>query len=134
MDADSSLLPGDPATIGSYRIIGRLGSGGFVTLELALTNLAPLGSNDNWSVNDAFGNGSSYDLSGIRLVDPVAGSSIRPAEDNAGDCLCTRTISLTIAAGSSSRVSAQFPAPAVTVKKLNVEVPGAGSFADVPLG
>src|SRR3954447_3383133 len=37
MDAGSSLLPGDPATIGSYRIIGRLGSGGMGVGYLALS-------------------------------------------------------------------------------------------------
>jgi hypothetical protein len=106
----------------------------FVTLELELTNLAPLGSDSSWSVNNAFADSSNYDLSGIRLVDPDAGTSSRPAEDAKGDCICTSTISLTIAAGSSSRVSAQFPAPASSVKKLNVDIPGAGSFPDVPLG
>src|SRR3954453_22335260 len=37
MDAEKPLLPGDPATIGSYRIIGRLGSGGMGVVYLALS-------------------------------------------------------------------------------------------------
>ena len=105
----------------------------FVTLELEITNLAPLGSDNSWSVNGAFAE-SGYDLSGIRLLDPVSGASYRPAEDGKGDCICTSTISLTIAAGSSSRVSAQFLAPATTVKKMTVNIPGVGSFPDVRLG
>lgn len=104
----------------------------FVTLELELTNLAPLGSDNSWSVNSAFAD-SGYDLSGLRLLDPVSGGSYRPAEDGKGDCICTSTISLTIEAGSSTRVSAQFPAPAANVKKMTINVPGVGSFPDVQL-
>lgn len=106
----------------------------FVTLELELTNLAPLGSDNTWSVNNAFAGTGSFDLSGIRLLDPVSGGSYRPAEDGKGDCLCTSTVSLTIQAGSSSRVSAQFPAPAASVKQMTVDIPGVGSFPNVKLG
>jgi hypothetical protein len=103
-------------------------------MDLALTNLAPLGSDDTWSVSNSFGDSSGYDLSGIRLLDPVGGTSIRPAEDAEGNCLCTKTVSLSIAPESTSRVSAQFPAPGPDVKTLTVDIPGVGSFRDVPLG
>jgi hypothetical protein len=108
-------------------------SGKFVTLELELTNLAPLGSDDTWSVSSSLGTSSSYDLSGIRLLDPAAGTVIRPAEDADGECICSDTTGLSIVAGSSTRVSAQFPAPGPDVKKLNIDIPGAGSFRDVRL-
>jgi hypothetical protein len=135
--ANAKLPPARDTSYGEDRarvaITSFVRQGKFVTLELELTNLAPLGTSSSWSVNNAFAESSGYDLSGIRLLDPTAGTSIRPAEDGAGDCICTNTISLTIAAGSSTRVSAQFPAPVATVKKLNIDIPGAGSFRDVPL-
>jgi hypothetical protein len=107
--------------------------GKFVTLELELTNLAPIGSDNTWSVNNAFAD-TGYDLSGIRLIDPVSGASYRTAEDGKGDCLCSKTVSLTINAGASTRVSATFPAPAAGVDTLTVDIPGVGSFRDVALG
>ena len=136
-NASSALPPPRETSYGEDKarvaITSFVRSGKFVTLELELTNLAPLGSSDSWSVSNSFGSSSSYDLSGIRLLDPAAGTSYRPAEDAAGDCICSDTTGLSIVAGSSTRVSAQFPNPGPDVKKLTIDIPGAGSFRDVPL-
>lgn len=136
--ASAALPPPRETSYGDDRarvaITGFTRQDRFVTLELELTNLAPAGSPyENWSVGTALGASSDFDLSGIRLLDPASGTSIRVAEDPDGECICTSTTGLSIYPQASTRVSAQFPAPQTSVEALTVDIPGAGSFRDVPL-
>lgn len=77
-------------------------------------------------------NGSTTD--GVAVVDNANGTMYRAAYDSAGNCACNVELgSKFVAAGEGMTLTTLFAAPPEDVETVTVQIPGAGSFTDVPL-
>lgn len=104
-------------------------AGALVNLEVVLTNLG-----DNGAVDPAafVGSDGGRSVTGITLVDGVGSQRYLPAQDSAGNCVCSSS-RLSLAGGASTVISATYKAPPASVQVLSVELPGFGTFTDLPL-
>ncbi len=104
-------------------------SGDLLTLEIRLTNLESGGLVSAESFPANLGDNA---VTGITLVDGRNKKRYLPAKDSAGTCLCSKA-SINLAEGGSTIVSATYAAPPADVTTLSVELPGFGTFADLPV-
>ncbi len=104
-------------------------SGDLLTLELQLTNLD---SGSRFSSQSFAVNPGDDAVTGITLVDGRNKKRYLPAKDSAGMCLCSKAI-INLSEGGSTVLSATYAAPPADVTTLSVELPGFGTFADVPV-
>lgn len=104
-------------------------SGELLTLEIQLTNLdsGSLVSSQSFSVNPG-----DDSVTGITLVDGRNKKRYLPAKDSAGRCLCSKA-SISLNEGGSTILSATYAGPPADVDTLSVELPGFGTFADLPV-
>jgi hypothetical protein len=106
-------------------------SGELSVLQLRETYLGT----ESYNINNDLGSGAAdYDLSGITLVDGENGKRYLTAHDSDDDCVCSRTIGVTIKPGSSYTLSATFAAPPSDVRTVDLAIPGLGTINDVPVG
>ncbi len=104
-------------------------SGELLTLEIQLTNLddGSLVSSSSFTANPG-----DDAVTGITLVDGRNKKRYLPAKDSAGRCLCSKAF-INLNEGGSTIVSATYAAPPADVTTLSVELPGFGTFADLPV-
>jgi len=77
-------------------------------------------------------NGSTTD--GVAVVDNANGTMYRAAYDAAGNCACNVDLGgKFVPAGEGMVLTTLFAAPPEDVETVTVQIPGAGSFTDVPL-
>jgi hypothetical protein len=132
----TGLVPGRTATDSSGRSITVTPvtlrrQSGLVLLELTGQNNDP---NEAANLADLVRRADSLAFDSATLIDAVNRKRYLVARDSAGACLCTAFVGgLVVQPGQSGLVSAYFSAPADSVRTVNVEVPGVGIFADVPL-
>jgi len=82
--------------------------------------------------NSLRGTGARFDE--VTLVDPVKGKRYLVARDSQDECLCTSFFGgVSLEPGGTAIVSAYFAAPPDDVTALNVVMPGAGTFTNVPV-
>ena len=82
--------------------------------------------------NSLRGSGARFDEA--TLLDPVNGKRYRVARDSQDECLCTSFFGgVSVEPGGTAIVSAYFAAPPDDVSALNVVMPGAGTFTNVPV-
>ncbi|MDA2807389.1 hypothetical protein [Nocardiopsis suaedae] len=75
-----------------------------------------------------------YNVSGVKLVDSANGKVHLPARDEDGDCVCsTYGGADELGPGDSILYSATYGAPPQDVETMDVKIPTAGSFDNVPL-
>ncbi|MFI6817836.1 hypothetical protein ACIBG7_35965 [Nonomuraea sp. NPDC050328] len=89
-----------------------------------------------WTVGDAFSAvpSDTPDADGLYLVDKKNAKKHLVAKDVQGACACTaNTESVAINTGQKVVFTASFAAPPEDVTKVDVYIPLAGTFADVPL-
>jgi hypothetical protein len=96
-------------------------------------NLTGLSDTSRAAFTSTSGIGEAY--SGTALVDVAAKKRYLVAVDSSGNCLCTADLShfYMIGPGQSLTLNATYAAPPATTTRLEVDVPGIGSFADVPI-
>lgn len=71
---------------------------------------------------------------GVVVLDPVNGRLHRAAYDSAGHCACNIDLIVAdVAPGEAMVLTTAFAAPPEDVTHVTVQIPGAGSFDDVPL-
>jgi hypothetical protein len=123
-----------------------------MTVLFTVRNLA--GSGGNWQISTFFDDGSSraplddegaelseqsssllaFTTDGVTVVDTANGMLHRAAYDTAGNCACTVDLSNHFVGPGEARVlTTSFAAPPEDVDTVTVQIPGAGSFADVPV-
>ena len=124
-------------------------SGGTTTVLFSVTN-AGEGSGNGWHVwdnfsdqvtgvplnsegkmSDAGGDGANTD--GVTVLDTTNQQVYRAAYDTGGNCLCSPTGSLHIAAGQTVVFQTTFAALPEDVSSVTVTIPLAGSFENVPV-
>jgi hypothetical protein len=112
-------------------------SGSLATLRFTATNTTPGTSDDTdkeWNVDTDLGDKSSdYSVNGVYLIDPAHSKKYPAATDSADDCVCSLTSGVSIVPTQKREFSATFAAPPVDVTSVDVYVPGAGSFENVPV-
>ncbi|WP_017622657.1 hypothetical protein [Nocardiopsis chromatogenes] len=75
-----------------------------------------------------------YNVSGVKLVDSANGKVHLPARDEDGTCVCsTYGGADELGPGDSILYSATYGAPPEDVETMDVKIPTAGSFDNVPL-
>jgi hypothetical protein len=104
-------------------------SGDLLTLEIQLTNLddGSLTSSSSFTASVQDNN-----VTGITLVDGRNKKRYLPAKDSAGTCLCSKAY-VSLDKGGSTILSAGYAGPPADVDTLSVELPGFGTFADLPV-
>lgn len=111
--------------------------GNLSTLRFTATNTTPGTVEDTskeWSIYTDLGSGpTDYSVAGIYLVDPTHSKKYPTARDSADDCVCSSTSGVDIVPTQSREFSATFAAPPADVTTLDVYVPGAGTFENVPV-
>jgi hypothetical protein len=71
---------------------------------------------------------------GVTVIDTANGMMHRAAYDTAGNCACNVGLSgQFIGPGEAMVLTTAFAAPPEDVDTVTVQIPGAGSFDDVPL-
>jgi hypothetical protein len=122
-------------------------AGGLVTLNLTFTNLEPPdpAANPGYQVAGFFDDGDSNgfkgsvslsldSVDGIYLVDNANKKRYPVARDSTRRCVCSAHLeAVFIAPGESTILSATFGAPPADVQAVDVFVPHAGTFHDVPV-
>lgn len=107
--------------------------GELATLNFSVTSLAEEGE-DEWQVADTFDGDSGLDVSGVTLVDGQNRKKYLVAQDSRGDCVCSSDLSSTfVAPGQTVLLTATFAAPPESVTTIDVSIPTAGTFSDVPI-
>jgi hypothetical protein len=99
-----------------------------------INDLAPAGS-PNWSPTYQLGSQhDSFTVAGVYLIDGKHGKKYEVANDPGGHCVCSSLLgNLYIAPGSATVMTATFAAPPADVTALDVSIPLAGTFHDVPV-
>jgi hypothetical protein len=114
-------------------ITGLQRQGKLTTLSWALT----VTGEKDWRLWTRMGrSGTDPTVSQVSLVDPVNAKRYRVAFSGGenGDCVCSRIdSSINMKKGESKSLYATFSAPPPDVTKVNVELPGLGMVADVPI-
>lgn len=96
------------------------------------TGTAPLDGDGEKSEEFVLLNASSTD--GVTVIDTANGMMHRAAYDTAGNCACNVGLSgQFIGPGEAMVLTTAFAAPPEDVDTVTVQIPGAGSFDDVPL-
>jgi hypothetical protein len=129
-------------------IVEFVRSGSTVQLTIGLTNLAEVGGSDA-QISDTFDDGAqaaprspaeaagdldAHTMDGISLIDGTNSKRHLVARDSAGDCVCDGDLSAKfLEPGVPALLSATFGAPPEDVEALDVQIPGFGTFTDVPL-
>jgi hypothetical protein len=112
-------------------------SGNLATLRFTATNTTPGTAEDTskeWSIStDLGGSVTSYDVSGVYLVDPAHSKKYPTASDSADECVCSRTQGVDVVPTQTREFSATFAAPPAEVTDVDVYVPGAGTIENVPV-
>jgi hypothetical protein len=112
-------------------------SGSLATLRFTATNTSSTDPDDyehEWRLGTDLGAGpGEYAINGIYLVDPAHSKKYPTATDSGDDCVCSSTSGVSIAPSTSREFSATFAAPPADVNAVDVYVPGAGTFENVPV-
>ncbi|MGC3952879.1 MAG: hypothetical protein QM804_01265 [Propionicimonas sp.] len=109
-----------------------------MTVTFSATNLSTKG---NWQVADYFDDGIGHPLDaerntvdGVAVIDKVNGVRYLPARDAEGNCMCSvNLLRAYLDAGQKMYFSAVYQAVPPEVTKVDVVIPGAGTFADIPV-
>ena len=99
------------------------------TLRFSLTYLGT----DEFSVNNDLGSPTSYDVSGVSLIDGRNSKRYLAAHDSKDHCVCSSTIGVRIKPNTSYQLSATFAAPPSDVTSVQLDIPGVGTLSDVPV-
>lgn len=109
---------------------------------------------ERWQISEFFDDGSGYaplddagtrseehetmlawSTDGVAVLDPVNGRLHRAAYDSTGSCACNVDLgNRFVGPGEAVVLTTAFGAPPEEVTHVTVQIPGAGSFDDVPLG
>jgi hypothetical protein len=120
-----------------FDLISLRRSGNLATLRFTATNTTPGTSEDTdkeWSIFSDLASGpNEYTVNGVYLVDPAHSKRYPTATDSADDCVCSSTSGVDIVPTQSREFSATFAAPPQDVASVDVYVPGAGTFENVPV-
>lgn len=112
-------------------------SGSLATLRFTATNTTPGTTEDTdkeWNVSTDLGEKSGdYSVNGVYLIDPAHSKKYPAATDSADDCVCSLTSGVSIVPTQKREFSATFAAPPSDVASVDVYVPGAGTFENVPV-
>lgn len=103
-----------------------------VELTFSVTNI---GDQDSYNFRDRLGESSNErNVSGVKLIDSDNGKVHLAARDANDKCVCSDEISgLDLTPEDSVLFSATFGAPPSEVETLDVQMPFAGTFDNVPL-
>ena len=128
-------------SLNELRVTGRL-----TRLVFTATNLLEPGSSNSWQIANSFGDNVSQmrsddsreytqdyaSVDGVYLIDPAAGKRYLAARTKDGACVCSDNLSSTLVdAGNSIVLNVLFQALPAEVRKIDVYVPGFGTFEDV---
>jgi len=109
------------------------------TLNFSVTNLSTE-TGSKWQVSTAFSaaglsDPDAFSVDGVYLIDGKHSKKYLVARDSAGKCACSTGLSSTfVGAGQSAVLTASFASPPPDVGTVDVSVPSAGTFTNVPLG
>jgi hypothetical protein len=112
--------------------------GGLATLNFSATAVEPR-STTGWQVSSAFGSdegpgNTSLAANGVYLIDGKNKKKHPAASDSSGQCVCSSNLSATfLHKGQSVVLSVTFAAPPANVNAVDVHIPNAGMFRNVPV-
>lgn len=114
--------------------------GQLVTVNFSVTYRTPDDDKeyDSWRVDNAFDDGNSlngvYTVDAVYLIDGKSGTRHPVARDGEDQCVCSAGLGgKTIDPGQSLALTATFAAPPSDVQAVDVQIPLAGTFSDVPI-
>lgn len=134
-----------------FDVLTLVRQGRLVELTARITNLEAVPSQSDDSTSLSWGmdglsdtsrskqlvavSGIGVAYSGTTLVDVAAKKRYLVAVDSRGTCLCTPELAhnYVVGPGESRTLNATYAAPPATTTTVTVDVPGIGSFADVPI-
>jgi len=145
--ARKATINGDASTISLNEVAVR---NGVTSITWTLTNNMPTGKGDTGiqMTSNVFSDGQnarvpgtdeqipedSYYVDGVFLIDTVNKLRYLPARDANGVCVCTYApSSIFIRPGTSESFNAVFKALPDGVSTIDVSIPHAGTFGDVPV-
>jgi hypothetical protein len=123
-------------------ITGLARQGQTVLLSWTITNTS---EDTDWyigsSLNDPNDESAQWNVSGVALVDPINGQRYlvaRAGSENPnamdGTCVCTSVNNTPyVRAGQTAQFNATYSAPPPELASINVDMPLAGVFTDVPI-
>jgi hypothetical protein len=113
-----------------------------MTVTFSVTNTTPTGAAiDSWRVSDFFGDGvyqnrteNDSTVDGMAVIDQVNGVRYLPARTADNGCMCsTGLANAYLVPGQTMFFTAVYQAVPAGVATVDVVIPGAGTFANVPI-
>ncbi len=110
-------------------------SGDTITLKFGMTNNTDQALSLTESSLFGTGFGYNWDVSKVALVDVVNKKKYLVIKDSENNCLCSKGSygMHQLEPGARRTFSAKFPAPSAGVTEINIEIPGAPPFEDIPI-
>ena len=99
------------------------------TLRFSLTYLGT----EQYSVNNDLGSPTSYDVSGVSLIDGRNSKRYLAARDSADHCVCSSTIGVQLKPHTTYQLSSTFAAPPRDVTRVQLDIPGVGTLSNFPV-